>query len=395
MMDMPFYRPTVVEIDLDAMSHNVEFFRNKIPEKTKLMAIVKADAYGHGSVPVVKHLKTIGVRYFAVAFLDEAIELRRAGIFDPILILGYTPNHGVEQAYKYDIALTVFTKDKIDQIHKVGKRLRKKLRIHIKVDTGMGRIGLFPSELHDFILYTKKSPWIQVEGIFTHFSTADEKDKSFTLKQYEQFKQEINKIKTIEKIPYIHLSNSAAMIDLPELEQTMARLGISLYGLPPSKEVHLSAQALKPVMSFKTKVIYIKKLNIGQTVSYGATFKATRETMVATLPIGYADGLPRRLSNKGYVLIHGQKAPIIGRICMDQTMIDVTDIPGVKPYDEVIIYGKQDHQYISVDENAQMLDMINYELVTMIGKRIPRLYRKDKEIIEVVNHLSKDKTFTS
>jgi len=382
-----YYRPTVAEINLDAITHNVAFFKNHLSKKVELTAVVKADAYGHGAVPVVKHLQTIGIHSFAVAFLDEAIELRKAGIDDPILVLGYTPKEGVETAIRHHITLTIFSDEMIESIHQEGMRLGEICKVHIKVDTGMGRIGLPPEEVSSFILQLQRSPWIKVEGIFTHFATADEKDKSFTMQQYNTFQHVVEQAKKIVDIPYIHVANSAALIDLPDLNQTMGRLGISLYGLLPSREVSIHPEQLKPVMSLKTKIVYLKKLKPGQTVSYGATFKAKKETLVATLPIGYADGLSRSLSNKGYVLVQGQKAPIIGRVCMDQTMIDVTHIPHVSLYDEVVIFGMQQGQYLSIDEHAKMLNTINYELVTFVGKRIPRIYRKDGKIIEVKNRL--------
>lgn len=382
-----FYRPTIAEIDLDAVTHNVHFFKERIPHSMTILAIVKADAYGHGAVPIVKHLQSIGIHYFAVAFIDEAIELRKAGIMDPILILGHTSISAVEKAFEYDITLTVFTKEIIKQIHLVGEKQKKKLKVHIKVDTGMGRIGVFPEEALTFFHELRKSPWIEIEGVFTHFATADEEDKTFTQKQYKTFMTVAEKMKSIQDIRFVHASNSAAMIDMPNLQQTMTRLGISLYGLLPSKNVKISNHHLKPVMSIKSKVVYLKKVFKGQSVSYGATFVAPRDTMVATIPIGYADGFSRGLSNKGFVLIRGEKAPVIGRVCMDQIMIDVTDIPLVQVDDEVVIYGTQNGLSIQMDDHAEQLGTINYELATLVGKRIPRIYLKDGQIDAVINNL--------
>lgn len=386
-MTLPFYRPTIATINLDALTHNINFFRDRLSKDFQIMAIVKADAYGHGVIPIVKHLKDIGITYFAVGFLDEALQIRKAGFKDPILVLGYTPKDGIELAFENNVALTVFSHDIVDQINLVGEKYRKKLKVHIKVDTGMGRIGIFPSELYSFFMETKNKEWIDIEGVYTHFATADEKDKTFTLKQTEIFNNALEKIRLSDKINYIHLSNSAALIDLPEIDQNIARLGISLYGLLPSSDVNLTQADLEPVMSLKTEIIYLKEIESGQTISYGATYKAKRKTLVATLPIGYADGLSRKLSNKGYVLIHGQRAPIIGRVCMDQTMIDVTDISQVKVGDQVIIFGSQDGNFLSIDEQAKIAETINYELVTLIGKRIPRIYYKNGEIVEVSNYL--------
>jgi len=386
-MTLPFYRPTVAQIDFDAMTHNVNLFRERVAKSVNLMAVVKADAYGHGVIPIVRHLKNIGISYFAVAFLDEALQIRNAGIKEPILVLGYIPYDGIELAFKNDITLTIFSLEKLDYINAIGERLQKRLRVHIKVDTGMGRLGVFPQDTYSLMQELYKAKWIEIEGIYTHFATADETDKGFTLKQYEIFNNSIDELKKRVKNPYIHVSNSAALIDLPYLEQNIARLGISLYGLLPSKQVNLTYNELKPVMSLKTEIIYLKKIQPGQTISYGATFTAERETLVATLPIGYADGLPRRLSNRGFVLVEGKRAPIIGRVCMDQTMIDVTNIDNVNIGSEVIIFGKQKESFLSIDEYADLVDTINYELITLIGKRIPRIYYKNGEIVEVSNYL--------
>lgn len=387
-MKTSFFRPTIIEIDLDALTENVEYFKTKLSNNVELMAVVKADAYGHGAIPVVTHLQTLGVKYFAVAFLDEAIQLRRAGILDYILVLGYTPDHGIELACKYDIALTVYTLDIIKRIENVGKELGKKIRVHLKIDTGMGRIGLSPQDIDEYIDYIKTTKWVDFEGIYTHFANADLKEKSFTYSQYNKFNEVINKVNETFKPSIIHASNTAAVIDFTEFKQTMVRIGIGLYGLAPSSEVSLLKDDLKPVMTIKTEVIYVKNINAGQTVSYGATFKATKKTTVATLPIGYADGLSRNLSNKGYVIIHGVKTPIIGKICMDQTMIDVTGLNNVQIGDEVIIIGSQDGQQITMDDNAKLLNTINYELVTLLCKRIPRVYKKNGKIIEIVNNLA-------
>lgn len=386
-MNLSVYRPTVAEIDLDAMTHNVNLLKERAANKVDIMAVVKADAYAHGVIPVVKHLRSIGISYFAVGFLEEALQIRNAGVMDPILVLGYTPRAGIELAFKNDITLTIFSLETLDYIDEVGERLQKKIKVHVKVDTGMGRVGIFPQDTTYFLQELDKAKWIEIEGIYTHFASADEADKSLTLKQYELFKDSIAELKKRVKNPYIHASNSAGLIDLPHLEQNIARVGMGLYGLLPSNEVNITYNELKPVMSLKTEVIYLKKIQPGQTVSYGATFTAKRETLVATLPIGYADGLPRRLSNKGFVLVEGKRAPIIGRVCMDQIMVDVTDIENVNVGSEVIIFGNQKGSFLSIDEHAELVGTINYELITLIGKRIPRVYYKDGEIVDVSNYL--------
>ncbi|TCS79584.1 alanine racemase [Tepidibacillus fermentans] len=386
-MNVPYYRPTVAEINLDAMTDNILFFRNHLPKQVEIMAVVKANAYGHGVIPVVHHLQSIGIRNFAVAFIDEAIQLRKAGVVDRILILGHTPVEAIEEAFRYDIRVTVFTKDVLERINQIGEKLRKPLKVHLKIETGMGRIGVYPEDVNSYYEIIRSSPWIELEGVFTHFATADEKDKGFTRLQYQRFIEAVHLIEKFQEIPIIHISNSAAMIDLPDLPQNMVRLGISLYGMLPSDEVGIRPQQLKPVMTLKTKISFIKKVNPGQTISYGATYKVEKKSIVATIPIGYADGFPRGLSNKGYVLIHGKKAPILGRVCMDQTMVDVTEIPNVKEGDEVVIYGEQQGSVLRMDDHAKLLETINYELATSVGYRIPRVYYKNGQIIKISHYL--------
>jgi len=386
-MELPYYRPTVAEIDLDAMTANVRFFQNHIPKDVEVMAVVKANAYGHGVIPVVRHLQSIGIHHFAVALMDEAIELRKAGINDPILILGHTPIEAIEAAFLNDVHVTVFTKDVLDQIHQIGEEKKQRLKVHIKIETGMGRIGVYPDDVQDFYDLIQKSPWIELEGVFSHFATADEKKKDFTKIQYQRFLEVVKQIEKYQPIPFIHISNSAAMIDLPELQQTMVRLGISLYGMLPSDEVKIGQHDLKPVMRLKTKISFVKRVYPGQTISYGATYRVEKESMIATIPIGYADGFFRGLSNRGYVLVRGEKSPIIGRVCMDQTMIDVSHLPHIESGEEVVIYGEQQGQWIMMDEQARLLNTVNYELATSVGYRIPRLYYREGKVVDTVNYL--------
>ena len=388
-MNGSIYRHTYAEINLDAITHNLLFFQQKLENKAQIMAVIKANAYGHGAIPIAKHLESLGIAYLAVACVGEGIELRDGGVTSPILVLGYTPKEVIKAAFKYDLTVTAFSKETLEEINQYGSIFQQKLNVHIKIDTGMARIGLAPEEVGRFIEDTKQLPWVNIEGIYTHFAKADEKDKAFTWQQQQRFANAISKIDSGFLIPFIHLSNSAAMIDMPEIPQNMARLGISLYGLLPSEEVNMSSQILQPALTLKTKVSHIKKLEVGQTVSYGGTFTTERETWVATLPIGYADGLSRSLSNKGTVLINGKKAPIIGRVCMDQTMIDVTGIESVEVGTEVVIIGKQGNQEIRVDDIALLVETINYELVTLIGRRIPRVYIKNGEVVAIKNSLIK------
>jgi alanine racemase len=382
-----FFRPTVAEIDLDALKSNLNYFQSRLPATTEVMAVVKADAYGHGAVQVAQYLQKIGVKLFAVAFLDEAIQLRKAGITEEILVLGYTPAKGIELAIEYNIAVTVYALEMLRVIEHAGERAGKSVKIHLKVDTGMGRIGFSPTEIEQYIEAMKDKKRIELAGIYTHFATADASDHSFAERQQALFKKVVARLREEFTVPLVHLSNTAAALNFPEIEQNAARIGIGLYGLRPSTDMIIEEGALKPVMSVKTEVIYVKTIQPGESVSYGATYVAERETVVATLPVGYADGFPRNLSNRGYVLIHSRRAPIIGRVCMDQTMVDVTGIADVMRGDEVVIFGEQQGEKLTVDYYAELLNTINYELVTIIGKRIPRIYTENKKPIEVVNTL--------
>ncbi len=382
-----FFRPTVAEIDLDALRENYNYFQSILPATTEIMAVVKADAYGHGAVSVAQFLQKIGVKIFAVAFLDEAIQLRNAGIKEEILVLGYTPAKGIELAIEHDITITIYDLEMLRVIEKAGQRASKCVKIHLKVDTGMGRIGFKVAETEQLIESLREKEWIELTGIYTHFARADSTDSSYTERQQNLFRKVVARLREEFTIPLVHLSNTAAVLNFPEIEQNAARIGIGLYGLRPSSEMFMEAGLLKPVMSVKTEVIYVKTIQAGESVSYGGTFTAEGETTVATLPVGYADGFPRGLSNRGYVLIHGQRAPIIGRVCMDQTMVDVTEIANVMRGDEVVIFGEQNGESLTVDYYAELLNTINYELVTIIGKRIPRLYKENKKPVEVVNIL--------
>ncbi len=386
-IDRSFFRPTVAIIDLDALEANLNYFQRILPATTEVMAVVKADAYGHGAVCVSLFLQRIGVKFFAVAFLDEAIQLRNAGIKEEILVLGYTPAKGIELAIEYQITVTVYDLEMLRVIEKAGERAGQSVKIHLKIDTGMSRIGFSPVDVEQVIESLRDKKWIELAGVYTHFAKADIADSTFTKSQQEIFQKVVSRLSEEFTVPLVHLSNTAAAINFPEIKQSAARIGIGLYGLSPSTEMHVQEDALQPVMSVKTEVIYVKTIQPGESVSYGATFTAERQTVVATLPVGYADGFPRNLSNRGYVLIHGQHAPIIGRVCMDQTMVDVTEIDNVMRGDEVVIFGEQCGEKLTVDYYAELLNTINYELVTIIGKRIPRIYTENQEVVEVVNIL--------
>jgi alanine racemase len=383
-----------VEISLDALRSNIRAFQQALPPHIKQMAVVKADAYGHGAYEVSKSAMECGVNYIAVAFLDEGLELRHAGIQAPILVLGYTPPEGLEVAWEHDITLNVYTHNVLEAIENLANRAQNRLqqrplKIHVKIDTGMNRLGLpTEEEAIAFIDKALRIQGLQVEGVFTHYACADEEDKTYTRRQYERFERIINhfKSKGVE-FPYIHAGNSAAAIDTPELTFNMVRLGISMYGLYPSEEVNHQRVQLEPVMSIKTGVVMVKTVPPGSGVSYGAAYYTKGEETIATLPIGYADGFSRMLSGKASALIHGRRAPIVGRICMDQCMLNVTGFTDIHMEDEVVILGKQGEERITAEELAGLLGTINYEITCMISHRVPRVYVSGGQVVATVNPL--------
>lgn len=372
---MKYYRAQA-NVYLNAIRHNILEIKKKLNDKTKLMVIVKADAYGHGAVPIAKALDKIGIDAYGVATIEEAIELRDAGIDKPILILGYTPREQYEMVVKYDIIQTVFQYDMAKALSDVGKAWGKTVKIHVKIDTGMNRIG-FPDteESISIIKGISQLENISIEGIFSHFACADESEKTSTNIQLDRFLRfyDILRRNKIE-IPIRHISNSAGMIDIPEANLEMVRVGISIYGVYPSEWVDNSGIRLIPAMELKSHVIYIKEVEAGAGVSYGSTYKTKRKTKIATISLGYADGYSRNLSNCGRVIIRGQYAPIIGKICMDQFMVDVTDIKDVVQGDEVTLMGRDGDAYISIEELAELSHSFPYELLCTVGKRVPRVY---------------------
>ena len=391
MYELKRIRSAWAEISLDNLAHNVREVRRITNEKAEITAVIKADAYGHGAINVASALIENGISRFAVSILDEGIELRESGVKIPILILGYTDPQIADEVLKYDMEQTVYSLDVAEALSKEAVKQNKIAKIHIKIDTGMNRIGLKPDD--EAVQLIKKIcalPNIQLIGVYTHFASADETDKTYTRNQYRKFEEicetiECEGIDTGMK----HCSNSAAVVDLLEMHSDMVRTGILLYGLAPSNDVQLSKLLLKQVMSLKVRISHVKEIEAGQCVSYGRKFTATKKTKVATLPIGYADGYTRMLSGKAEVLIKGYRAPIIGTICMDQCMADVTDIPDVCTGDEAVMFGEQDGNFISIDEVAAKLNTVNYEIVNMISKRIPRVYIKGGEIVNIHNSLYK------
>lgn len=381
-------RPVWAEIDLDALAHNMRQIKD-LSQGKEIIAVVKADAYGHGALDVVPVLLENGADRLAVAVISEALELRNSGISVPILILGFTPIDFAEDIINNDIAQTVFNFEYAEELSQKAIKLGKKAKVHIAIDTGMGRIGFLPNEESiNEVLKICALKGLIIEGLFTHFSTSDEEDKQYTYEQFSKLNYFYDKLlfKGIN-IPIIHASNSGAIIDLPETYLDAIRPGIILYGYYPSNEVKKETLDIKPVLTIKTKIIHVKTLNKNMYISYGRTFKTERESKIATLPLGYADGYSRLLSGKAKVIMNGKLVNVVGRICMDQCMIDVTDAGDVKVGDEVIILGRYGDIKFDADDIAELMGTINYEVLCDINHRIPRVYIKNGQITKVRNYI--------
>lgn len=364
------------KIDTGAIAHNIKLIKNKIGA-SRLMAIVKADAYGHGSAVLSKKFEK-EADYFAVAETGEAMELRACGVKKPILILGYTSPSLYETALENDITLTLFSLESALALSKKACEIGKTARVHFAVDTGMGRIGWQVCERDaEEAAKAAKLPNIETEGIFSHFATADESDTAFAEAQRAEFERFCRMLEERGvKIPLRHMNNSAGIMRFP-LQYGMVRAGILIYGLYPAENLaqeFAESFPLRPAMELITHIAHIKELPAGKTVSYGATYKTERRTLVATLPVGYADGYPRALSSKGEVILHGVRCPIIGRVCMDQMMVDITAVPHAKIEDAVTLVGKNGGEFISAEEIAAHAGTINYEFICGIAKRVPRVY---------------------
>jgi len=372
-----YYR-VQANINLSAIQHNLQETRNKIGYETKLMVIIKADGYGHGAVPIAKTLEVDSkVDAFGVAIIEEAIELREAGIKKPILILGYTAREQFHLVVSYDVTQTIFQYEMAENLSIEAQRQGKTSKVHIKLDTGMSRIGFTDTkESVDIIKKIAQLPAIEIEGLFSHFACADESDKKSAITQLNRY-IEFNQLLEQEKIniPIKHMANSAGIIEFPQAYFNMVRSGISTYGIYPSDQVSQQEINLIPVMEMKTHVVYVKEVEAGIGISYGATYVTNRKTRIATIPVGYADGYSRNLSNTGKVIIHGQYAPIIGKICMDQFMVDVTKIKDVKQGDTVTLLGRDGDAVILAEELAKGSHSFPYELVCTVGKRVPRVYK--------------------
>lgn len=392
---MNIVKRTWAEISLNAIEHNYNVIRNKVADDTKVCCVIKADGYGHGAVELSQVYEKLGADFFAVSNIDEGIEIRKSGSKLPIVILGYTPVSEAENLAKYDISQAVFSLEYAKELSEKCVEEDCICKMHIKVDSGMSRIGFmcqeFPRDEYSIeeICEACCLPNLEVEGLFTHFCVSDEdaEGREFTNKQYENF---IHVRDSLKKrgvdISVVHCSNSGAIEDYPETCCDMVRAGIILYGLAPSSKL-ADRLDLVPAMTLKTVVAFVKEVQKGATISYGRTFTADRKMKIATVPIGYADGFIRQNAKDGYMMVNGKKAKIVGRICMDQTMLDVTDIEDVKTGDEVVVFGTGENGEPTADSLAENTGTINYETVCLVGKRVPRIYIKDGKIENVMYKL--------
>lgn len=371
-------RPTFAEVDLAALRANYALIRGRVPARTKLLAVVKADAYGHGFLEVSKELERQGVDAFGVAFLAEAIQLRKSGIDKPVLLLGGMYPGQERKCIGFSISCAVFSLDQVRLLNQAAGRLFRKASIHIKIDTGMGRLGVPYAELPAFLESLEAYPHISVDGLFSHFSSADEADSNgteFTDRQVERFEAAVAQVHAAGHTPpYIHIANSAGALWQRCPACTMVRPGIVLYGALPSADF-AGQITLQPVLRLRSAIAMLKWIEPGDTVSYGRWFTAKRRTRIASVPVGYADGYPRSLTNRGEVLIRGRRVPVVGTVCMDWLMVDVTDLPDVKVGDDVTLWGRdRSGQTLYAEEVAERAGTIPYELLCGVSKRVPRVY---------------------
>ncbi|TJX15189.1 alanine racemase [Tissierella creatinini] len=391
-MNLKDTRSVWLEIDLDNIIENYQNIRKIVDEKSMIMAVIKANAYGHGSVEVARQLKKNGADRMAVSIITEAIELRKAGIEGPIQILNYTPKEQFGLVLDYDLIQGLYTLNDAKALSTEAVARGKIAKVHIKIDTGMGRIGFIPNDksLED-IVQVSKLPNIEIEGIFSHFARSDELDKGPSRKQYEKFQWLVRKLEDCGiNIKLRHISNSGAIIDMPEYNLDMVRPGITLYGYYPSNEVNKNNLKLKPAMALKGKISNIKIVPEGTGIGYGHRFITSRQSIIATVPIGYADGYSRMLSGKSHVFVKDKRVPIVGSICMDQIMIDITDVEGIQHGDEIVLFGYDNPLYPTVEELAGLLGTINYEFICMMERRIPRVYISKGKIIGIKDYLMSD-----
>ena len=374
MPSIPTGRPTLCTIDLDALRWNLRQVRAKVGAQVKILSMVKANGYGHGAPAVARALAEAGSDAFGVATLEEGVELRQAGIRGPILVVAGTYTEQLDQYLENGLTPAAYDLDDLQRLETSVQARGATLNVHLKIDTGMGRLGLPSAEIDSWLPALKKLKALQIEGLFSHFSTAESVDGEYTRKQLATFNRVVKLLRAAAVAPpLIHLANSAATITLPAAHFDMVRPGIMLYGIYPSAAM-ANQITLKPVLSWQTRIVQLKKVPAGTSISYGQTLVTERESLIATLPVGYADGYPRPLSNRGAALVRGQRAPVAGRVCMDLTMLDVTAIANVQQGDEVILLGRQGDAEISADEMAGWAETISYEILTSISARVPRIY---------------------
>ncbi len=378
------YQRVYAAVNLDAVWNNMEQMHRNLSPGTKIIGVLKTDAYGHGAVQIAQELEKMDyVSGYATATFEEAMILRHTGLIKPILVLGYTFPYCYEDMIKYDIRPTVFRQDSIEQLSACACRAGRPVRVHVKVETGMNRLGINPDESGlRFLERILRTEGIILEGIFTHFARADEADKTATIRQLNLMHDfvEAAEQRTGYSIPVKHCSNSAGIVELPEANMDVVRAGITLYGLWPSEEVSRDIISLQPVLSLKSRIVSIKEVEEGTPVSYGGIYVTPHKMRIATIPVGYGDGYPRSLSGKGYVLIRGRKAPVLGRICMDQFMVGLENIPDAVEGDEVTLIGEEQGETITMEELGDLSGRFNYELACDLGKRIPRVYLKGGRI---------------
>ncbi len=377
------------EINLNHLIHNLKEIRRHVGKETKIAAVVKANGYGHGALEIAEVLLENGADILAVSSINEAVEIRKKFKKAQTLVLGYTPTENIEDAIRYGIIQTIYSYEQAEKYARIAEKIGMGISFHIKIDSGMNRIGYMPDETAiNEIKKINQLPNVKINGIFSHFAVADEKDKSFSEMQYRKFIEFTEKLEEENiKIPIRHISNSAGAMDLPDMNLDMVRPGIILYGLYPSREVDHSVLDLKPVMSLKTRISHVKTLNEDGGISYGLKYRGKKGDKIATIPIGYADGYTRLLSDKGEALVRGKRVPVVGTICMDQCMIDVSSIDDIEAGDEVTLFGTDGDSTLNVEEIAEKIGTINYEIICMIGRRVPRVYIQNGEIIKITDYL--------
>lgn len=389
---MKKYSRVCARIDLDAVEYNLDMMNQNIKEETKMIGVIKTDGYGHGAVQIARYVmeEKDYIWGYAVATLDEAVLLKKNQVKKPVLVLGCIFPDQRDIMIEQEVRMTCYTLEMAEDISKRAQKLNQKAYIHIKLDTGMSRLGFqITEESVEEICRIASLPNLVLEGMYSHFATADETDKTFTKKQLERYlwmKEKLEERKVT--FPYYHCSNSAGIIDVKEANMDLVRAGISTYGLYPSNEVEKKNVPLKPALQLISHVAHVKWVESGTPVSYGCTYVTKRRTRIATIPVGYGDGYPRSLSNKGYVLIRGKKAPILGRVCMDQFMVDVTDIDAVAFQDRVTLVGTDGGEDLPVEVLSDLSGRFNYEFVCDLGKRIPREFIRNGKVVEQMDYFA-------